>query len=111
MELRHLNSFVAIAEAGSFSRAAERLWIAQPALSTQIRRLEDELGIKLFERHARGVAPTDAGELFLERARAVLAASRPGRGAASGSGMTPRRSGSSCPACSSGSGATGPMSS
>ena len=82
MELRHLNSFVAIAEAGSFSRAAERLWIAQPALSTQIRRLEDELGIKLFERHARGVAPTDAGELFLARARAVLAAAEAARSTA-----------------------------
>ena len=74
MELRHLNYFVAIAEEGSFSGAAERLWVAQPGLSTQIRRLEAELGIRLFERRPRGVELTEAGELFLERARAVLAA-------------------------------------
>jgi DNA-binding transcriptional LysR family regulator len=74
MELRHLRYFVAIAEERSFTRAAERLWVAQPGLSTQIRRLEAELGIKLFERHTRGVDLTDAGELFLDRARATLAA-------------------------------------
>jgi DNA-binding transcriptional LysR family regulator len=74
MELRHLRYYVAIAEERSFTRAAERLWIAQPGLSTQIRRLEAELGVKLFERHTRGVDLTVAGELFLERARAVLAA-------------------------------------
>jgi DNA-binding transcriptional LysR family regulator len=74
MELRHLRYFVAIAEEQSFTRAAERLWVAQPGLSTQIRRLEEELGVKLFERHTRGVALTDAGEVFLGRARAALAA-------------------------------------
>jgi DNA-binding transcriptional LysR family regulator len=74
MELRHLRYFVAIAEEQSFTRAAERLWVAQPGLSTQIRRLEEELGIKLFERHTRGVELTDAGEAFLGRARAALAA-------------------------------------
>jgi DNA-binding transcriptional LysR family regulator len=74
MELRHLRYFVAIAEERSFTRAAERLWVAQPGLSTQIRRLESELGVQLFERHTRGVDLTDAGELFLERARTVLAA-------------------------------------
>jgi DNA-binding transcriptional LysR family regulator len=74
MELRHLRYFVAIAEERSFTRAAERLWVAQPGLSTQIRRLESELGIQLFERHTRGVDLTDAGELFLERARTALAA-------------------------------------
>jgi DNA-binding transcriptional LysR family regulator len=79
MELRHLNYFVAIAEERSFTRAAERLWIAQPGLSTQIRRLEAELGIKLFERHTRGVDLTAAGELFLERARAVVAAAEVAR--------------------------------
>jgi DNA-binding transcriptional LysR family regulator len=79
MELRHLRYFVAIAEEGSFTRAAERLWIAQPGLSTQIRRLEAELGIQLFRRHTRGVDLTDAGELFLERARTALAAAEDAR--------------------------------
>jgi DNA-binding transcriptional LysR family regulator len=74
MELRHLRYFIAIAEERSFTRAAERLWVAQPGLSTQIRRLEKELGTRLFERHTRGVDLTAAGELFLERARAALAA-------------------------------------
>jgi DNA-binding transcriptional LysR family regulator len=74
MELRHLRYFVAIAEERSFTRAAERLWVAQPGLSSQIRRLETELGVRLFIRHTRGVDLTDAGELFLERARATLTA-------------------------------------
>src|SRR6188474_2251324 len=74
MELRHLRYFVAIAEEHSFTRAAERLWVAQPGLSTQIRRLESELGVRLFERRPRGVDLTDAGELFLERARKAVAA-------------------------------------
>ncbi|MEA2196480.1 MAG: hypothetical protein QOJ25_531 [Solirubrobacteraceae bacterium] len=74
MEFRHLRYFVAIAEERSFTRAAERLWVAQPGLSTQIRRLETELGVQLFERHARGVDLTQAGQLFLERARVALAA-------------------------------------
>src|SRR5215216_3816971 len=74
MELRQLNYFVAIAEEQSFTRAAERLWVAQPGLSTQIRRLESELGVRLFERRPRGVDLTDAGELFLERARKAVAA-------------------------------------
>lgn len=79
MELRHLRYFVAIAEERSFTRAAERLWVAQPGLSTQIRRLESELGVQLFERHTRGVDLTDAGELFLERARTTLAAAEAAR--------------------------------
>jgi DNA-binding transcriptional LysR family regulator len=82
MELRHLRYFIAVAEESSISRAAERLWIAQPGLSTQLHRLEDELGIKLLERHSRGVELTPAGELFLERARAVVAAAEEARATA-----------------------------
>ena len=74
MELRHLRYFVAIAEERSFTRAAQRLWVAQPGLSTQIRRLEAELGVQLFDRHTRGVDLTEAGVLLLERARAALSA-------------------------------------
>src|ERR1700752_2021073 len=74
MELRHLRNFVAIAEERSFTRAAERLWVGQPGLSTQIRGLESELGVQLFERHPRGVVLTETGSVFLERARAALAA-------------------------------------
>jgi DNA-binding transcriptional LysR family regulator len=79
MELKHLHNFVAIAEERSFTRAAERLWVAQPGLSVQIRRLEAELGVRLFERHARGVDLTDAGELFLDRARVALTAAEDAR--------------------------------
>lgn len=74
MELRHLRYFVAIAEERSFTRAAERPWVAQPGLSTQVRRLEAELGVQLFKRQPRGIELTAAGHLFLGRARAALAA-------------------------------------
>jgi LysR family transcriptional activator of glutamate synthase operon len=73
MELRHLRYLVALAEELNFTRAAEREHVAQPALSQQIRRLEDEVGLALVERTTRHVALTQAGEVLVVRARRVLA--------------------------------------
>ena len=72
MELRHLKYFIAVAECGSVSAAANQLYIAQPALSSNIKSLEEELGTKLFIREWRGVRPSEDGERFLERALAIL---------------------------------------
>ncbi|MCW3027576.1 MAG: LysR family transcriptional regulator [Solirubrobacterales bacterium] len=69
----HLEYFVAVAEEGQISRAALKLHVAQPALSTAIANLESQLGVQLLERHPRGVTLTHAGEIFLEKARAALA--------------------------------------
>jgi DNA-binding transcriptional LysR family regulator len=73
MELRQLNQFVAVAEALSFRRAAERLHMAQPPLSVAIRKLEDELGAELFERRGRTIRLTEAGHEALRTARKCLA--------------------------------------
>ena len=73
MELRHLRYFCAVAEELNLTRAAERLHIAQPPLTRQIRQLEEEMGVLLFNREARGLSLTPAGQFFLERARQILA--------------------------------------
>jgi DNA-binding transcriptional LysR family regulator len=88
MELRHLKYFVAVAEELHFRRAAERLHVAQPAVSEQVRKLEGELGVRLLERTPRSVALTNAGSAFLDEARLTLeqleVAERAARGARDG---------------------------
>jgi LysR family nitrogen assimilation transcriptional regulator len=74
MELRQIRYFVAVAEARSFAAAARHLAISQPALSTRIKELEQELGTTLFTRHSRGVVPTEMGDRLLSHARSVLVA-------------------------------------
>ena len=82
MEFRQLRYFVAIAEEGSLSRAARRLHVSQPPLSTQIKSLEEELGVRLFERGNRGVSLTAAGSTFLLEVRAALTRLERARGQA-----------------------------
>src|SRR5499427_10894348 len=72
VELRHLRYFVAVADAGTFTDAAERMFIAQPTLSQQIRRLEEMVGTPLLQRRREGVRLTGAGTVLLEASRAVL---------------------------------------
>jgi DNA-binding transcriptional LysR family regulator len=72
MELRHLRYFVAVAEELHFRRAADRLHVAQPAVSEQVRKLEEELGVRLLNRTQRSVSLTDAGSAMLDEARRVL---------------------------------------
>jgi DNA-binding transcriptional LysR family regulator len=76
MELKHLTSFIAVAEQLSFVRAADRLYLSQPALTGQIQRLEEELGVQLLARNRRSVKLTDAGKVFLVEARATLSRAR-----------------------------------
>jgi len=72
MDLRHVRTFVTVAEVGTVSRAAERLHVAQPALSRQIANLEDELGLKLFDRVGRRLVLTNEGEQLLNDCRGLL---------------------------------------
>src|SRR6185503_6517758 len=72
MELRHLRYFVGVAQELNFTKAAQKLRVAQPALSRQIRQLEEEMGVLLLERHQRGVSLTQAGQAFLAEALALL---------------------------------------
>jgi LysR family nitrogen assimilation transcriptional regulator len=72
IDIRELRYFVQVVRAGSFSRASMELNVAQPALSRQMQKLEEELGTALLLRHGRGVRPTAAGTLLLERAESIL---------------------------------------
>ena len=72
MELRHLRYFVAVGDEQHYGRAAKQLHVAQPALSRQIQDLEEEIGVKLFDRLGRGVKISTAGKSFLEDARRIL---------------------------------------
>ena len=72
VELRHLRYFVALADAGTFTHAAEQMFIAQPTLSQQIRRLEEIIGTPLLQRRRGGLRLTKAGSVLLEESRAVL---------------------------------------
>src|ERR1700761_9219791 len=72
IELRHLRYFVALADAGSFTHAAERMYIAQPTMSQQIRRLEELVGARLLQRRREGLQLTTAGAVLLDASRTVL---------------------------------------
>src|ERR1700750_169043 len=72
IELRHLRYFVALADAGSFTHAAEQMFIAQPTLSQQIRRLEEIVGSQLLQRRREGLQLTKAGAVLLDASRTVL---------------------------------------
>src|SRR5689334_22320928 len=76
MDLRRLEVFAKVAELGSFSRAAEALYLTQPTVSEHVRALEDEVGVQLLDRLGRGATPTRAGELLLGYARRMLMLAR-----------------------------------
>lgn len=73
MDLRQLKHFVAVFERGNLSKAAEAIPLSQPALTRSVKTLEDQLGVELFDRHARGATPTAAGERLYHHAKSILA--------------------------------------
>src|SRR5438034_5520997 len=76
MDLRRLEVFAKVAELGSFSRAAEALFLTQPTISEHVRALEEEVGLSLLDRMGRGATPTPAGQLLLGYARRILTLAR-----------------------------------
>ena len=72
MQLRHITAMVAVADSGSLRAAATRLGVSQPALTKAIRELETLMGVSLLQKTVRGTIPTDAGRVFLVRARSIV---------------------------------------
>ena len=93
MDTLQIRNFLMIVECGSITKAADRLGIAQPSLSQQLLRIEDELGVSLFKRTARGVTPTEAGRLFQEHALNILQAMQRAREQVNRREDVPRRRG------------------
>ena len=91
MELRHLRYFAAVAEKRNFTSAAESLGVAQPPLSRQIRDLERELGVELFDRTTRPIGLTEAGRIFDAQATRILASVEQLRRSTAGSSLDRRR--------------------
>ena len=89
MEVHQLRYVCAVADTGNFSRAAERCGVAQPSLSQQVLKLEDDLGVKLFDRLGRSIRLTEAGRAFIPRARAILEQLDAARTSAAVSGKSP----------------------
>ena len=89
METRVLSNFLRVAETGKLSQAAAELNLAQPALSRQMALLEEDVGAQLLVRHRRGVTLTEAGELFRERAQAIVASVEQARAVVSSAGLNP----------------------
>ncbi len=72
MDIKHLRTFLSVAQLGSLTRAAAQLHLAQPAVGRQVQILEEDLGVRLFDRHGRGMALTEKGQLLVERATSIL---------------------------------------